>query len=51
MLKILLVIAAVWLAIAVISFLFKSLLWLGIIALVLFLATSAWGWVRRNSGG
>ncbi|MEQ7005849.1 hypothetical protein ABN028_06560 [Actinopolymorpha sp. B17G11] len=51
MLKILLVIAAVWLAIAVISFLFKSLLWLGIIALVLFLATSAWGWVKRNSGG
>ncbi|MGH3488644.1 MAG: hypothetical protein ACRDP8_12135 [Actinopolymorphaceae bacterium] len=51
MLKILLVIAAIWLAIAVISFLFKSLLWLAIIALVLFLATSAWGWVKRNSGG
>jgi hypothetical protein len=51
MLKVLLVIAIIWLALALIGFIFKGLLWLGIIALVLFLATSAWGWVKRNSTG
>ncbi len=51
MLRILVVIAIVWLALALIGFIFKGLLWLGIIALVLFLATSAWGWVKRNSTG
>lgn len=51
MLQILLVIAIVWLALAVIGFVFKGLLWLGIIALLLFLGTSAWGWIKRNSGG
>jgi hypothetical protein len=51
MLKVLLVIAIIWLALALIGFVVKGLVWLGIIALVLFLATSAWGWVKRNSTG
>jgi hypothetical protein len=49
MLRILLIIAIVWLVLSVIGFVVKGLLWLGFIALVLFLATSAWGWVKRNS--
>jgi len=51
MLQILLVIAVVWLVLAVVGFVFKGLLWLGIIALLLFLGTSAWGWLKRNSRG
>jgi hypothetical protein len=51
MLKVLLVIAVIWLALALIGFVVKGLVWVGIIALVLFLATSAWGWVKRNSTG
>ncbi|GAB3418529.1 hypothetical protein [Flindersiella endophytica] len=49
LLKVIIAIAAIWLALAVLGFIFKNLLWLGVIALILFLATSAWGWVKRNS--
>ncbi|GAA5020099.1 hypothetical protein [Actinopolymorpha pittospori] len=49
MLRILLIIAIVWLVLSVIGFVVKGLLWLGLIALVLFLATSVWGWVKRSS--
>lgn len=48
-LKVIIAIALIWLALAVIGFVIKSLFWLGVIALLLFLATSAWGWVKRNS--
>lgn len=50
LLKVIIAIAAIWLALAVLGFIFKNLLWIGIIALILFLATSAWGWTKRNSG-
>ncbi|REF37905.1 hypothetical protein [Thermasporomyces composti] len=49
LLKILLVIAIIWLALALIGFIIKGLLWLGIIAAVLFVATSLWGWIKRNT--
>jgi hypothetical protein len=49
LLKIIIAIAVVWLALAVIGFVIKSLFWLGVIALVLFLATGVWGWMKRNS--
>ncbi|MET9020945.1 hypothetical protein ACWDWO_19460 [Actinopolymorpha singaporensis] len=51
MLRILLIIAIVWLVLSILGFLVKGLLWLGFVALVLFLATAAWGWVKRNSAG
>jgi hypothetical protein len=41
----------VWLAITVIGFVIKSLIWLAVIGIVLFVATAALGWVRRNSVG
>ena len=41
----------VWLVITVIGFVFHALLWLAIIGIVLFVATSALGWTRRHSLG
>lgn len=49
LLKIIVAIAVIWLALAVIGFIVKSLFWLGVIAGVLFLVTSAWGWMKKNS--
>ena len=44
------VLLVVWLVLAVVGFVVKSLLWLAIVALVLFVATAAFGWVRRKAG-
>jgi hypothetical protein len=41
----------VWLVLAVLGFVIKGLFWLAIIGIVLFLATSAWGFIRRNASG
>jgi hypothetical protein len=41
----------VWLVITVIGFVFHTLIWLAIIGIVLFVATSALGWTRRNGIG
>ena len=43
------VLLVVWLVLAVVGFVVKSLLWLAIVALVLFVATAAFGWVRRKA--
>jgi hypothetical protein len=37
-----------WVILAVLGFVIKGLIWLAIIGIVLFVATAAWGWVRRN---
>lgn len=39
----------VWLVFVVLGFVVKGLLWLAIIGIVLFLATAAWGWLKRNT--
>ena len=39
----------VWLILAILGFVIKGLLWLAIIAIVLFLATGIWGWMRRRT--
>ena len=39
----------VWLVLVVVGFVVHSLLWLAIVGIVLFLATSAFGWVKRNT--
>lgn len=44
------ILLVVWIVLAVIGFAVKSLLWLAIVALILFVATAAWGWVKRKSG-
>jgi len=39
----------VWLVLVVLGFVVHGLVWLAIIGIVLFLATSAFGWVKRNT--
>ena len=38
----------IWLILSILGFVVKGLLWLAIIGLVLFVATAAWGWVKRK---
>jgi hypothetical protein len=39
----------VWLVLVVVGFVVHALFWLAIIGIVLFLATAAFGWVRRRT--
>jgi FtsH-binding integral membrane protein len=41
----------IWLAFVVIGFVFKSLLWLAVIGIVLFLGTTAYGAIKRRNTG
>jgi len=43
------VLLVVWVVLAVIGFVVKGLVWLAIVGIVLFLATAAFGWVRRKA--
>ncbi len=40
----------IWLAFVVIGAVVHGLIWLLIIGVILFLVTSAFGWMRRNTG-
>ena len=39
----------IWLILSILGFVVKGLLWLAVIGLVLFVATAAWGWVKRKA--
>jgi hypothetical protein len=39
----------IWLVLSIVGFAVKGLIWLAIIALVLFVATGVWGWVKRKA--
>jgi len=39
----------IWAVLAVLGIVVKGLFWLFIIALILFVATGVWGWVRRRT--
>jgi hypothetical protein len=41
----------IWLVIVVIGFVVKSLFWLAVIGIVLFLGTAAYGAIKRRSSG
>ena len=41
----------IWLALSVVGFVVKGLVWLAVIGLILFLGTAAIGYVRRKSVG
>ena len=49
MLAIVGVLLVVWIVLAVVGFVVKSLFWLAIVALVLFVITAAYGWVKRKA--
>lgn len=51
LIKIVAVLLIVWLVLAIVGAVIKGLLWLTIVAAVLFVATAAWGYLRRRSGG
>ncbi|MCU1413731.1 MAG: hypothetical protein JWN80_1071 [Microbacteriaceae bacterium] len=40
-----------WVVLSIIGFTVKGLLWLAIIAIVLFLVTGVFGWMRRGARG
>jgi hypothetical protein len=48
MIRLILLLLVIWLVLAVIGFVIKGLLWLAVIGLVLFVATSVWGWLKRE---
>lgn len=48
MIRLILLLLVTWLVLAVIGFVIKGLLWLAVIGLVLFVATSVWGWLKRE---
>jgi hypothetical protein len=48
MMGLILALLVVWVVLSVIGFVIKGLLWLAIVGIVLFLATSAFGFVRRR---
>lgn len=41
----------IWLVFVVVGFVVKSLLWLAIVGIVLFLGTAAYGAIKRRSSG
>lgn len=43
------VLLIIWLVLAVIGFVVKSLFWLAIVGLVLFVITAVFGWVKRKT--
>lgn len=48
MLTLVIILLAVWLILAIIGIAFEGLLWLGVIGVVLFVATAIIGFVRRS---
>lgn len=47
--NIIIAILVIWAVLAVLGFVVKGLLWLAIIALVLFAATVVWGMIKRRT--
>lgn len=49
MLAIIGILLVVWIVLAVVGFVVKGLVWLAIIALVLFVITAVYGWIKRKA--
>jgi len=49
--RLLVILLVVWVALAVLGFVIKGLFWLAVVGIVLFLATSLWGFLKRGSSG
>ncbi|WP_174255865.1 hypothetical protein [Phytoactinopolyspora mesophila] len=48
MLTLVIVLLAIWLILSIVGFAIEGIFWLGIVGIVLFVATALIGWVRRN---
>lgn len=51
MLAFLAVLLVIWVVLAVVGFVVKGLFWLAVVALVLLVATAAYGWIKRKAAG
>ncbi|WP_165367491.1 hypothetical protein [Phytoactinopolyspora endophytica] len=49
MLTLVIVLLALWLILSIVGFAIEGILWLGVIGVVLFVATAIIGWIRRNA--
>ncbi|WP_166347381.1 hypothetical protein [Phytoactinopolyspora limicola] len=49
MLTLVIVLLAIWLVLSIVGFAIEGILWLGVIGVVLFVATAIIGWIRRNA--
>jgi uncharacterized membrane protein len=49
MISLLILLLVVWVVVAILGFTLHGLWWLAVIAIVLFVATGAVGWIRRSS--
>lgn len=49
MLKILLLLAAIWLVFTVLGFIIEGLIWLTVLGVVLLLGTAAYGFLKRDA--
>ncbi|WP_349898875.1 hypothetical protein [Parafrigoribacterium soli] len=49
MLALVIILLIIWAVLAILGFAIKSLLWLAIIGIVLFIITALWGFIRRGS--
>jgi hypothetical protein len=43
------ILLVIWVVLAIVGFVVHSLLWLGVVAVILFLTTAAFGWIRRKA--
>jgi hypothetical protein len=49
LLRVLGLLLVVWLALVVIGFVVKAVLWLAVVGLVLFVLTAGWSWAQQHS--
>lgn len=49
MMNLIVILLVVWLVLSVLGFVIEGLFWLAVIGIVLFLATAAYGWVKRKT--
>ncbi|MDJ0316132.1 MULTISPECIES: hypothetical protein [Arthrobacter] len=49
MVGIIIALLVIWLVLSILGFVVKGLFWLAVVGIVLFVATAAIGWVRRNA--
>ena len=48
MLGLIVALLVLWVILAILGFVIHGLVWLAIVGIILFLATGAWGWLRRR---
>jgi len=49
MMNLIILLLVVWLVLSVLGFVIEGLFWLAVIGIVLFLATAAYGWLKRKT--